>query len=485
MNEHKRSVKRKWKLIGVAVVILGLIGAWFGWYKFFREEPQPEWITADPELRFMYGSLGGENEAGLPYWIWFVLPRMFPEYLPGPGGYASLGVAWEEGREMPVGFTKKTVGFPRVSNNCAVCHAATYRIREDETPTIIAAGPGVTMDVQGYFQFLADVAKDPRFDADNLLREIELVYELPLIDKLLYRFVIIPIVKQRLREQGEGFDWMHRENMPPWGRGRDDPMNLTKYFMLELDEDGTYGAADMPSIWNLKKYVPERGMTMNWDGATHDARSVIVDSALGIIVKPQDDFEEQMDWLEQYLKNRPPPKYPLPIDQALASRGEAVFQANCATCHNSDRTGTRIALKEVETDDNRLKSWNKEAAIAANKVVAAMGVERAGMVEEVLDGYIAVHLDGIWLRAPYLHNGSVPTLRDLLKPVSERPRRFFRGYDLYDPTDVGFVSQGDAARAVGTLHDVSARGNGNQGHEFGVTLSDEDKNALIEHLKTL
>ena len=41
--------------------------------------------------------------------------------------------------------------------------------------------------------------------------------------------------------------------------------------------------------------------------------------------------------------------------------------------------------------------------------------------DEPLDGYIAVHLDGIWLRAPYLHNGSVPTLADLLKPVSERP----------------------------------------------------------------
>ena len=215
MSEHKRRSKRKWKAMGAVVLLLGVAGAFYGWYKFFREEPQPEWITSDPEMRFKYGSLGGEGEAGLPYWIWLVLPRMFPEHLPAPGGYASLGVAWEEGMEMPVGFTKKVVGFPRVSNNCAVCHTAIYRKREDETPTVVPTGPGVTMDVQGYFQFLADVARDPRFNADNIMREIELVYDLPFDDRLIYRYLIIPIVEKRLREQGEGFAWMHREDMPP------------------------------------------------------------------------------------------------------------------------------------------------------------------------------------------------------------------------------------------------------------------------------
>jgi hypothetical protein len=485
MNDRARSVKRKLKRIGIVLIVLIAAGAWFGWYKFFREEPQPDWVMADPDTRFKYGSLGGENEAGLPYWIWFVLPRMFPERLPGPGGYASLGVAWEEGREMPVGFTRKVVGFARVSNNCAVCHAALWRGKADETPTIVAAGPGGTMDVQGYFQFLADVAADPRFNADNVMREIELVYDLSWIDRMIHRFILIPIVKKRLAEQGEGFAWMHRENMPPWGRGRDDPMNLTKYFMLELEEDGSYGAADMPSIWNLKKYVPEKGMTMNWDGATHDARSVIVDSALGIIVKPQDDFEQQMDWLEGYLKNLPPPAYPFAINRELAQQGRAVFEATCARCHESERTGTRIALEEVGTDDNRLKSWNKQAAIQANQVVSDMGVERTGMVEEDLDGYIAVHLDGIWLRAPYLHNGSVPSLRDLLRPAAARPAVFWRGYDVYDQVDMGFVSSDDAARQVGSPQDASLRGNGNQGHEFGTELPEADKDALIEYLKTL
>ena len=68
------------------LVVLVAVGAFIGWYKFFREEPQPDWIRNDPEMRFKYGSIGAERDAGIPYWIFYVLPRMFPEKLPGPGG---------------------------------------------------------------------------------------------------------------------------------------------------------------------------------------------------------------------------------------------------------------------------------------------------------------------------------------------------------------------------------------------------------------
>jgi hypothetical protein len=102
------------------LVVVGAVGSYIAWDRGFREHPQPDWVRATPEMRFKYGSLGAENDAGIPYWIFYVLPRMFPEKLPGPGGYASLGVPWEEGQELPVGFTKKTIGFPRVANNCAV-----------------------------------------------------------------------------------------------------------------------------------------------------------------------------------------------------------------------------------------------------------------------------------------------------------------------------------------------------------------------------
>jgi len=132
-----------------------------------------------------------------------------------------------------------------------------------------------------------------------------------------------------------------------------------------------------------------------------------------------------------------------------------------------------------------LDSWNKNAAIAANKVVRDMGLERKGLVEEDLIGYNNAFLDGIWLRAPYLHNGAVPTLRDLLEPAAQRPKIFYRGYDLYDPVNVGFITTGAEAERVGTRIDVSQRGNGNQGHEFGVDLAPRQKQDLLEYLKTL
>ncbi len=144
--------KTRWlKLVLLGVVLLVAVGAYVGWYKFFREEPQPDWVTATPDMRFMYGSIGGEHDAGIPYWIFVVLPRMFPDLLPGPGGYASLGVPWEQGRELPAGFTRKVIGFPRVGNNCAVCHTTTYRATENDDPTFVVAGPGHTTNVEAFF----------------------------------------------------------------------------------------------------------------------------------------------------------------------------------------------------------------------------------------------------------------------------------------------------------------------------------------------
>lgn len=473
-----------WLLV-IAIVIAG--GALFTWYKFFREEPQPDWVNATPEMRFKYGSIGAEHDAGIPYWIFYVMPRLFADKLPGPGGWASLGAAWEQGQELPVGFTKKTIGFPRVANNCAVCHTVSYRSNANENPTFVTAGPGHT-DVEAYFRFLVDAAKDPRFNADNLMREIKLVTDLSLVDRLIYRFLLIPITKKRLLEREAQFKWIYRPDFPDWGRGRDDAMNLTKYFMIKLPMDDTFGPTDMPSIWNLKKYQPEKGHTLNWAGDSHDPYSVVIDSALGLLgAAPHDKqaFLGQIDWLIAYLKATEAPKYPFPIDPTKAAKGKVAFDAHCASCHASEKTGTRLPLEAVGTDRGRLDSWNKEAAVAANKVVREMGIERKGLVEETLNGYNAVFLDGIWLRAPYLHNGSVPTLRDLLKPAVERPKVFWRGYDLYDPNDVGFVSQGPAAQQHGTRLDITSKSGSNQGHEFGVQLAPAEKDALLEYLKTL
>ena len=151
----------------------------------------------------------------------------------------------------------------------------------------------------------------------------------------------------------------------------------------------------------------------------------------------------------------------------------------------SDKTGRRMPLAAVGTDRERMDTWNKDNAVAANKVVGGMGIERKGLVEVNLEGYNPPFLDGVWVRGPYLHNGSVPTLHDLLEPPAKRPKVFWRGYDLYDQDNVGFVTQTDEAKRVGTRFDTGERANGNGGHVYGVDLPASEKGALLEYLKTL
>jgi mono/diheme cytochrome c family protein len=482
MSQHRKLIR----ILAALLVVVALGGA-FTWYKFFREEPQPDWITSDPDMRFKYGSIGAERDAGIPYWIFYVLPRMFPEKIPGPNGFASFGVSWEQGQELPVGFTKKVVGFARVGNNCASCHTANYRMSEEETPRFETAGAGHTLDLEAVFRFLVDCAKDPRFNADNLMHEINLVTDLSWIDRVIYRFVLVPITRKRLLEREQQFAWIYRHDFPEWGRGRDDAMNLTKYFMIKVPMDDSIGPSDIPAIWNLAKY-DQPGTSMNWSGDSHDPYSVIIDSALGLLgaaPKDNDAFLAEVKWLQDYLSAKAPPKYPFPIDAAKADNGKPVFERECAGCHASERTGTRTALQGIDTDPERMWTWNKENAIAANRTVREFGIERKGLVEENLVGYNIPFLDGLWLRAPYLHNGSVPTLQDLLLPPEARPKKFWRGYDLYDPVNVGFVSSGANAERVGSVFDTTLRSNGNGGHVFGTMLPDAEKQALLEYLKTL
>jgi mono/diheme cytochrome c family protein len=263
---------------------------------------------------------------------------------------------------------------------------------------------------------------------------------------------------------------------------------------------------------------------MNFAGDSCNARSVLIDSALGLLgaAPPSNHiFLNEIDWLETYLGNHPPPKYPYPTDPAKVAAGKPLFDQYCAHCHDrKDTTGTVMSLdytdpetgKKLGTDPARVESWNADAAIRANNFVKAFGIERPGLVQANPTGYVRAFLDGIWLRAPYLHNGSVPTLRDLLNPAAARPKVFYRGYDVYDPEDVGFISRKvqaerlkfpwDEVPRVATRYEVCmatkddacllvngkeipVRSNSNAGHEFGTDLSPDQKNALLEYLKTL
>lgn len=494
------SPQKKKKLLRwlVVIAVLGLFVAWFGWYKFFREEPEPKW--ANESERFKYGSIGAEATRGIPYWIWLVLPRVFADYLPGPGGYKAFGLVWEEGQEMPVGFTKKVIGFPRVANNCAICHVGTWRSKEDEVPNVVVAAPAHTVDVQGLLRFLAKCGKDPRFNASTLMAEIKRETKLSFIDQQIYRYILIPFTKSALEEQDKRFAWMNRPNWPDWGPGRDDPMNLTKYFMTSMPVDNSTGQADFPSNWNLKTRKGTN-LFLNWSCDTPSVRSVLIDSALGLGAAPDETnpidpllwslhrrswFVKRMEDLDNFLSELPAPKYPFAINTNLAyTTGKPIYERLCADCHDPGRPKTNrpIPPNEIKTDRERMDTWTQAAADEANSRVKSFGINRPNMVKQ--EAYQNMPLDGIWMRAPYLHNGSVANMRELLEPEDKRAKAFYRGNDLFDQANLGFNTNRPTAKHLGWLLNTQERGNGNQGHTYGVDLSPAEKDALIEYLKTL
>jgi len=471
--------KRKWgRYILVAIAaIIGIAAPLFWWYLL---RTVPLYYSSDEE-HFKYGSIGVEATAGMPYWLWLVMPRMFPEKLPGPGGYTSLGIVWEEGKEMPIGFTKMTIGIPRVGVNCAACHTTSVRKTPEDKPLFILGGPAHQFDIQAYQRFLFACAKDPRFTADEILKELQYVYKFSFVERLFYRYLIIPGTRRSLLEMEKQFAWM--ELRPDWGPGRTD-MNPFKLMVLKLTDDRSVGNTDMMAIWNERKH---EGFLRHSDGLNPLVIEASYSAALATGATAKSIDAAAVKRVSDWLMDLPSPQFPFPVDRELASRGKLIFDQQCGSCHafGGSKTGKLVPLTELGTDPDRAKHWTKQAADEFNRQFDkySWGFDH---FQGNTGGYVALALDGVWARAPYLHNGSVPSVRDLLEPVESRPKMFYRGNDLYDPESVGFVSNAPARGGREFFKfDTTAPGNSNAGHVYGTTLPPADKRALVEYLKTL
>ncbi len=209
------TAKRKaWGWIAVIVVVLAAGVGLVLEDRLWREQNQPEWIRTKPgerfgDTQFKYLSIGTERDAGPPYWVFYVLPSMFPDKLPGKSGYGSFGLAWEQTVELPVGVTKVTIGYPRVGFNCAVCHV-TRRAGPGGQAVFVPTRSADTAAIAALSRFVFDCARDPRFDSDNILSEISNFKKLDWIDRLLYRFYIIPATRNKILDGGQDFLWAYR-----------------------------------------------------------------------------------------------------------------------------------------------------------------------------------------------------------------------------------------------------------------------------------
>jgi mono/diheme cytochrome c family protein len=254
---------------------------------------------------------------------------------------------------------------------------------------------------------------------------------------------------------------------------------------------------DTPPWWHLK-----RKATMYYDGRT-DARSVRTNMQFMLGEKDLEQFkalEPAFRDLQAYLKSLEPPKYPFPIDAAKSERGKLVFAKTCARCHGTYGPGGEYPNKIVPLDvigTDPARSVGLSDRLVTHYNATWLGAEHPVKTERV--GYQAPPLDGIWATAPYLHNGTAPTLHTLLQS-STRPRRFTRPpsteFEHYDTVHVGWkFAEVSAEELAATARrsafqakfivDTSRFGMGNRGHTFGDRLDEEQRMDLIEYLKTL
>ena len=254
--------------------------------------------------------------------------------------------------------------------------------------------------------------------------------------------------------------------------------------------------------------------------------------------------------LEKLVRKLGPPRWPWPVDEAMAAAGKAIYerpatQGGCTECHGITKGAVRFPdhqtwatpVQNVGTDTREFELLGRTARSGAlegaripfvtsplKPTDTAFNILATSVLGSVIQHYLpfaattqtsppatfklppqlsdlpgafrapapavaayeARVLEGIWAAAPYLHNGSIPTLAELLKPAAERVAAFKVG-PSYDLVNVGIATEQTSFDQVLTTTDCSDLSSGNSrcGHEFGTSLPQAEKQALLEYLKTL
>ena len=296
-------------------------------------------------------------------------------------------------------------------------------------------------------------------------------------------------------------------------RGTVDPVASVTFLMEWRDADLNMRAApakldfrndvasDPPAWWLLKKKK-----TRGWTGSM-DVRSTRVDmvnllspfNGAAYVKKHESVFAD----IHAFVLGVQPPRYPFPVDRERAARGRELFGRHCARCHGTygpdgSYPNKVVDLDVIGTDPTMAEAFTPRNLEYFNASWFARQVGPDGEPYRVTDprGYQAPPLDGVWATAPYVHNGSVPTVYHVLNSKA-RPAVFTRSYrtgpEDYDPDRLGWkitVLDGPPGPAVPRVerrkvYDAAQPGHGNGGHPFGDNLSDDERRAVIEYLKTL
>jgi hypothetical protein len=490
----------------------------------------PKWSADDLDF-FLHGSMSTEV---IPEVVLRAFIKTYPDLFP-TADLTHLGLISDPSFGWPIGLSRKNVshlgGLPALGINCASCHVA--EVTSSSAKPIRLLGATSHFDVEAFFGSVlvatfktSDPANMKRFlsaylsqtdqaGGDPAQKSFESAWQTQ-EERIVAAIKADPFggkeMAGKLHRVDQGdlrldskqpdlaalshsmLKLLHNmraalhvpdqppEKLPPAsGPGRNDAFGILSASLLNTPQP--YAPIKFGLVWNV-----DQRTWVHWDGNTNSpiARNLLASLGLGAplngksgnlefaMVKRQTDLSETIR----------PPRFPFAIDQATAKRGAAHFEAKCASCHGGPESDKRLySVAEVGTDPNRASMFTKKVADGFNKFLSELeavgyqppkefGVRSTGK-------YWAASLGGVWARSPYLHNGSVRTLQELLTPPAQRTKTFHRGSKKYDSEQMGYTDEG------AYLFDTSASGNSNSGHNYGIDLPASEKRELMEYLKTL
>lgn len=246
---------------------------------------------------------------------------------------------------------------------------------------------------------------------------------------------------------------------------------------------------DVPAWWLLKK---KNAMFYNGFGRGDFGRFLMGSNLLTVSDTAEArEVDSHFNDVLAFINSIQPPKFPKAIDAPMAAEGKTIFIATCKKCHGTYGDGgiyPNLLIPEniIKTDSALYTSnySNPQMVNWFNQSWFTTGDHPAKLVP--YRGYIAPPLDGIWVTAPYLHNGSVPNLEAVLNS-KKRPKYWQRNFTTpsYNYEIPGYNYEVKDAPGNNEVYNTTQKGFGNQGHYFGDKLTDPERRSVIEYLKTL
>ena len=472
-----------------------------------RHAGKPIGLDALPDIFQRYGFLSPERIAN------------WPEELPEPRSGLPLGIVAAD-----ISSILPPLRIHAVNLGCAACHAGVLYDAEGRPTREVWLGlPNTSIDLERYTRDMYDSLGLAASDLSGLVGTLGRLFpDTGWRERMTLRRFVLPRVVDRMRALQSGLD--APAPFSNGGPGRTNGVAALKLVLGLLPRNqraSEWGFTSIPDLASrgLRSsllydgfYAPvsdTRFAARSQSDATpahlHELAAIVTFFTVPTMGMAPQRAEAAVPRVAEimtgFLAHYRPPRFPGPIAEAKALSGREVYVARCAPCHGQPSEELRdvaivsfpnrlIPQVEMGTSPRRWQAIDEPliAALQTSVIARYAAPARTG-------GYVAPILSGLWATAPYLHNGSVPTVWDLMHPA-ERPARFQVGGHRLDWAKLGIAGKrrgGDYLYPEGyvpwsepELYDTSQPGLENTGHEREFAdLTEDEKDVLLEYLKVL